>query len=537
MQLPIVERPSRLDRAQAVAHTLFRLAARQARGRAAPALTPPSLTEELVDALEALGGTFVKLGQTLACRTDLLPRSVTDALARLHDDVQPLPAEEVHAQLQQSLQRDLSEVFTWFDPEPLGSASLGQVHRARLHDGRIVAVKVQRPGVRDEVEADRRLMTSLAWPVDALEPFGSTVRLREHLDAFAATMALELDYRVEAENLRRMRWVVRHHHRVQVPRPIDELCRESVLVMAYVKGTPLGQLPPGEVPHGPELARQLVHSYLEQILEHGFFHADPHPGNLLIDDGLLNVVDLGWVQRLDPDERQGVARMVHAMVQADGRRAAEALRRLCTADDPVDVERLTADVREVVHRAEAVRNVEPILGETVLRLLGVAMDHGLRPPPRLGTFGRTLALLDDSLQRLDPDLVPATVARELTRPGGHDGASGPSPLASWLPAGALASDLARVPEDLARLVEKLSAGSLEVQVDAFDEDRVLSAVQKIANRIAAAVIVAALLLSGAMLDDTPAPEVFGLAIHSVALLGLGFVGALSLLVSILWIDR
>lgn len=486
-------------------------------------------------ALESLGVTFVKLGQTLATRNDLLPEPYPEELSRLNAEVAPLPFEVVRSQLSESLGAPLERHFLHIDREPLGSASIGQVHRAVLDDGTVVAVKVQRPGCREEVERDLDLLRRVVGAVEGLG--GDRMRMASILETFATALQLELDYRVEARNLLAVRRTMSRYPWLSVPAPYMELTSRTVLVMAYVDGTPIDTL--DEVPHGPAIARDLCRAYFDQILEGDLFHADPHAGNLLrTEDGRLHLIDLGMTERLAPSERAGVARLVLGLARGEDGVAAESLVDLCGIRADSDLARLREDVSHIVRRAMALRGIEPTLGHTVTELVRAAAQRGYEPPAQLATLGRTLAMLDGVFTHLDPSFDPAEIVDEragrLARNRLQEDLEG----MAGLQGGLLLSDLlTHGPERLDRVLRQLSEGRLKIAVDAFDERATLESLWRIANRIAGSVIVAALLIAGAMLDDAPGPHVAGLPVHSVFFLTLGGLGATTLLLSVLYFDR
>ena len=255
----------------------------------------------LAEDLESMGPTFVKLGQLLASRADLLPSTYVAELERLQDDVEPFDPAEARRIVEEDVGARVSTAFAEFEEEPISAASLAQVHRARLRDGRRVVVKVQRPGIRERIEEDLEALESLAGLVERHTDLGRRLAPTETIEEFRQTIRRELDFRTEARNLLRIGEIVDRYPRLLVPRPVLDYCGDRVLTMDYVAGTSVTRVSPAATLGGDRagLAEQLLRAYLDQILVEGTFHADPHPGNVLLThDGRLALIDLGMVQHL-----------------------------------------------------------------------------------------------------------------------------------------------------------------------------------------------------------------------------------------------
>src|SRR4051812_29402518 len=281
--------------------------------------------EKLARDLEALGPTFIKLGQLLSTRSDLLPAPYLDALARLQDKVEPFPFQEVEEIVSTEIGVRLSKAFLEFDPVPVAAASLGQVHRAQLRSGRMVAVKVQRPGIRQVILEDLDAFAQIAAVIDKHTEIGRRFAFQDMLEEFRKTLLRELDYRREAVNLVTLADHLREYRRLVIPRPVDDYTTSRVLTMDYVKGTKITELSPLALIDldNRRLAEDLCKAYLDQILVDGFFHADPHPGNLLVTaDGRLALLDLGMVARIDPAMQEQLLKLLLAVSAGEGGQAA-----------------------------------------------------------------------------------------------------------------------------------------------------------------------------------------------------------------------
>ena len=301
--------------------------------------------------LEALGPTFVKVGQILSMRSEILPQSFCDELAKLRADADPMPYQIVVDTLTQEYGRPIGEVFARIDPTPLGSASLAQVHRATLVTGEDVAVKVQRPGVREIMALDVSIMRSIARAATKMLPSAQVVDLGGVVEELWDTFESETDFLVEARNLSEFKRFCEAYRYMDCPKPYMDLCTEHVVVMDYVEGIAVShtdQL----IEAGydlKEIGTKLVDNYATQVLDDGFFHADPHPGNIIISGGQIVLIDLGMTGRLNSQARSVLREMIFAVAKQDSAALADGLLRFAgTESDPEDYPALLADLDMVV---------------------------------------------------------------------------------------------------------------------------------------------------------------------------------------------
>src|SRR5689334_7205000 len=301
--------------------------------------------EELAADLEAMGPTFVKLGQVLSSRPDLLPEVYLHALARLQDDVKPFAFEDVQRIVEEDLGARLLKAFSRFDPDPIAAASLGQVHAAALRDGREVVVKVQRPGVVQQIADDFEVLKEMGELLARHTEFGRKHRLTEMVEEFRISVTEELDYEREAQNLRAVGENLVDLQRIRIPQPIGDYCTRRVLTMEYVRGAKITKISPIarlEV-DGCELADELFRAYLKQVLVDGLFHADPHPGNVFLTDaGEIALLDLGMVGHTTPEMQEALLKILMAVSEGKSEAAAEVVIRISQTDpdfDPVPFKR------------------------------------------------------------------------------------------------------------------------------------------------------------------------------------------------------
>jgi ubiquinone biosynthesis protein len=503
-------------------------------------LTAHAQGAELAADLERMGPTFIKLGQLLSTRADLLPPPYLDEMSRLQDALEPFPVEVVRDTIEEELGVRLSRLFDDFDETPLAAASLGQVHAATLRGGREVVVKVQRPGIRRQVVEDLEVLETVAERVELHTERGRLLAVTDLLAQFRRSLLDELDYRKEAANLIRLGEIVADRPHLVVPAPYDDFTTGRVLTMDRIPGkkvTELSGLARLDV-DGPMLARELFRAYLDQILVHGFFHADPHPGNvLLMPDGRLGLIDVGMVARLTPELRDRLIRLLLALSERRSEEVARMTADMSEAAGDCDMRRFTTDVADLVERqaGSTVENIDA--GRLVLDLTRACAAAGLRPPPEMSMVGKALLNLDMVARILDPEVVPVELLQEQAVTLARGGMT-PS-LSGVLNAALEARDFAeQLPGRVNRAMDALASGQFELRIDAFDETAFLRGLHRMANRVAVGLVLAALIVGAALLSrvDTDV-TIWGYPAVAFILFLMAALGGAWLVVSILVSDR
>jgi predicted unusual protein kinase regulating ubiquinone biosynthesis (AarF/ABC1/UbiB family) len=503
---------------------------------------PVPEAEELAKDLEEMGPTFVKLGQVLATRVDLLPQAYLVALERLQDEVEPFPIAAVEEIVERELGVRISKAFSEFEPTPLAAASLGQVHRAALRDGRRVVVKVQRPGVQESLAEDLAALEEAAALLDAHTKVGQRYQFRSLLEELEKSLARELDYEEEARNLQELAQVVADFESIVVPLPILDLTSSRVLTMDYVRGrkiTRIGPLRRLEM-DGSALADELFRAYLHQVLVAGFFHADPHPGNVfLTDDGRLALLDLGMTGRISPRLQDSILRLLLAASEGRGEEAAGIAAALGERLPDYDEPRFLRCVTRLVAENRAAPLHQIAVGRLMIDLVQQSADAGLRMPPELALLGKTLLNLDAIGRALDPEFDPNRAIRR------HAAGILSRRLRDSLTPGSLLATLdgmkefvQHLPERANRILDRIADNDLEVRVDAIDEGLLMEGFQKVANRIAVGLVLAALIVGAALLMQVPTSfRILGYPGLAILCYLTAAAGGVALVVSILLGDR
>ena len=489
--------------------------------------------------LESMGPTFIKLGQLLSTRFDLLPASYTSALSRLQDDVAPFDVDAVHRTITEDFGAQARHLYAEFDAEPIAAASLGQVHRARLRNGREVAVKVQRPGIRDDVRGDMAVLARIAALADRGTELGRTYGFTRLLREFERSLHLELDYRREARNLVRFAELTSSYDLLVVPEPVLDLTSGRVLTMDYVEGrkvTEVGPLGLLDIDAGG-IVEQLFAAYLRSILHDGFLHADPHPGNLLVTpEGRLAILDLGMVVAVPPRIQEKVVRLLVAIGDDNGEQAAQVLAEMGQPLPHYDAAAFRDDVTHLVSEAVA-EGPDLQAGRVLVELSRTAGAHGLRPPPEMSMVGKALLNLDQSTMHLDPDFAPAEAIRENVRNILRGGLrTSPGDLVT---AALDAKEFtAQLPHRANRILDNLANGEFRVRVDAIDEERLHRVLQRLANRLTLGIVIAAAILGAALLMQVPTDHrILGYPSIAMVLFIAAILGGAALAVWIVVTDR
>ncbi|MDX6445693.1 MAG: ubiquinone biosynthesis protein [Blastocatellia bacterium] len=507
-----------------------------------PTTTAEPKAEELADDLEKLGPTFIKLGQLLSTRADLLPEPYLEALARLQDQIEPFSFDEVEQIVSTELGARLSKLFSEFDREPTAAASLAQVHRARMRDGRLVVVKVQRPGVRESIVEDLESLESVAEFIDAHTEMGKRYEFSNMLGELRQSLLRELDFKREAGNLRRLRSGLREFERIIIPEPVDDFTTSRVLTMDYIAGKKITSLSPLRLMEldGRALSEELFRAYLKQILVDGFFHADPHPGNVFItDDDRIALIDLGMVGHISGTFQENLLRLLLAISEGRGDEAAEISVKMGEPKPNFDEQDYRHRVASLVveHVDATMESIDA--GRVALEITRIAADCWFRLPQEFTLIAKALLNLDRVVYTLAPDFDPNQIIRNeatsiLLRRITKDIEPG-NVLTRVIE---VKEFVEKLPNRVNKILDAIGNNELKIDVDAIDERIVLDGLQKVANRITLGLVLAALIVGAALLMRVDTPfRILGYPGLPMIFFLLAAIAGIILVVSIVFYDK
>ncbi len=494
------------------------------------------MPERLRLALQDLGPVGVKLGQALASRPDILPPEFVVEMRRLQDDVRPFGFDEVRAVIEGELGKPMEEIFESIDPEPVAAASLAQVHRATLKSGETVAVKVQRPDAEAIVETDLQILLFLARVAERYSEWCAENRVYEVALELAHDLRNELNFLTEAHNADILREVLSRFRYAKVPEVYWNLTSRRVMVSEWCRGAR-----PDEIDKMKQMgirpeqaARHFAVLMLYQIFGAGFFHADPHAGNILIEPGERIVfLDCGNAVALSRRTREQLAELLFAALQLDPARVCDVSLDIGVIGEETDVQLLYMDVDRLMARYSSLRSSDVRLGEALDELLSVLFKHHIRIPPAAGSLAKALIVNEGACRQLDPGFDLGNVAKEHMSEILPDGLRGLAVRRIVRDAQEVRRLAVQVPKQLSRLLQRAHAGGVRMRVDVEDARKYLRRLDVVANRLAFALVVAAFIVSSAMILSSEQAREFLTPAGSVAYVAIAAAFGLWLLYSIL----
>lgn len=482
---------------------------------------------------EELGPTFIKLGQIISTRPGLIPSEFIEELSKLQDKVPPFPYAHVKEIIKNELGRDPLEIFHSFDETPLASASIGQVHRARLADNENVVVKIQRPAIRKQIEIDLEIMLHLATLMENNIEEMAMYRPVRVVEEFANTLAKEIDYTVEATNMERFGRLFQRDPTVYIPKVYRETTTTSVLTMEYIEGIKASETDKLKQANlNPRLITSRgVNLTLKQVFIYGFFHADPHPGNFFILPGnVIGLIDFGMVGVVDRPTREIFVDLLDSVVHRNAPIAAQALLKLTSYEEEPDIHYLERELSDFMgrHLYKPLKDIE--FGTLMQHLLELLFHHKLVLPPDIYLMIKALGTVEGVAKKLAPgfDMV-AQIAPFLAKV--KIARTYPQRIASDILgfAGDMNTFVQQFPKDLLDISRLLRRGKFNVQMEHRGLDKYIAAQHQINNRLSFSIIIAALLVGSALIviSDTP-PLLYGISL-------IGIIGFLAAAVMGIWL--
>ncbi|MGM0501699.1 MAG: ABC1 kinase family protein [Bacillota bacterium] len=463
--------------------------------------SPPEVgkARRLRKVLEDLGPTFIKLGQLLSTRPDLLPQDYIEELEKLQDQAQKMEFEDVIEQLEDELGEDYQKLFQEFSPEPLASASIGQVHKAILQDGTEVVVKVQRKGIEKKVNSDLDIMTDFAGMLEKRVFDDLFISPVEIMDKFSELIKKELDYRNEARNSVKFETNFADEEDVKVAGLYWELITKKILVMEYIEGISINELAEDREKH--QLAQMIFDSFMKQILLDGCFHGDPHPGNIIITkDNKLGLIDFGLVGQISKQDRETASTLFMALLEKEMDIAVEELLKLGTTTEEIDKRALKRDLYKLVDDYYGATLEQIELGPVVNRVFNLAFEYKIRLPFDFILLGKSLVTAEGLVAKIDPKFDTVAAAKpfmsELIKARLH-----PKRLAKDLlrEGRNLFKTISDLPDELAYIINLLKKKELSINLQHSGLEQFIAKLDVITNRLSMALIVAALIIGSSLI--------------------------------------
>jgi len=502
--------------------------------------------EAFAKALKGMGPTYVKFGQVLSTRPDIVPQEYIVALESLQDDVEPFSFAEVERIVEEELKVRISKAFDSFESTPLAAASLGQVHRATLRDGREVVVKVQRPNVREQVHHDLEVFSDIAATIEQHSEIGRKMNLVGAIEQARITLMNELNYEQEARNMEILRRNLAEFPQIYIPSVINDMTTSRVLTMEHVRGRKVSKLTPLQIiDHDyAELAATLTRAYLKQVCVDGIWHSDPHPGNVFVrdlEDNQAEVVllDFGMVSRISHEFQDEVIKLLLAISSNRGAEVADACVRVSEVQERFDAPRFVREISSLVATFHDVDVRQINIGQLIFNVIGIANKNELKAPAELAMLAKTLLHLDGVTRRLDPEYDPHTVIRDYAERLMVQKLAQKFAPRNFYPALLDLNQLALdFPHRAREIIDQTAAGQLSFNLKLLQAEQFLAGIHKIANRITVGVVIAALLVASSLMMRVPTRvQLFGYPALAMTGYLLAAITGLYLVISTLIRDR
>ncbi|EKF56520.1 ABC1 family protein [Galbibacter marinus] len=497
--------------------------------------------EELVLDLKNMGSTYVKLGQLLSTRPDLLPKSYLRALADLQDNVESIEFEGIKEIIEQELKADPYTIFKAIDEQPLASASIGQVHKAVLYSGEVVAIKVQRPGIEEQFIEDIKTLENI---IDFAVKHSEITRkyaFKDILQELQQVLFKELNYHIEANNLITLHQNLINYENITVPLPYLDFSSKRVLTMQFIDGKKITSVPVYAMrPDSKELAHELVSAYLQQILKDGFVHADPHPGNVHYTfNRQIALIDLGMVANISKSMQEYLIQLLLALTNREALDAAEILISISTLNKDTEIGQFKKDIIHLIVNYHNTSKEELGLGKLLIQLNRIAAEHHMKLPPEINILGKVLLNLEQIIAHLDPQYDYYNgIERNLIKilkDNIKDDFKAEKLISFFIEGKRL---LRFLPKRMNEVFKHFAKNDFKVTIDAIDEKRITDGFQKVANRITLGLILASMILGASILMQVPSKfTIFGYPGLAIIFFLLSAIGGIILSFIIIFKDE
>ncbi len=484
--------------------------------------------KELVEDLKKMGPTYVKLGQLLSTRPDLLPDAYLHALTDLQDKVSAISFSDVKRTIENELHTGLDKAFKSFDKDPLACASIGQVHKAVLFSGEEVAVKIQRPGIKQKFAEDIQTLEKVIALAIKHTEVARKYAFGDILDELRQVLLQELNYELEARNLIALHHNLAEYEELIVPLPFTNYSSLRVLTMQFIEGKKITDVPVAAMKSDPEdLARKLVNAYLQQILKDGFVHADPHPGNVhYTTNHKIALIDLGMVARFSKNMQEYLIQLLLALTNKNAQGTAEILLTISETQQESDILNFKKKIIYLVVNQQLNTSGEMETGRLLIQLNRIAAEHYVKLPVDINILGKVLLNLEQIITTLHPSFDVRKAIKEnlfkIIRNSIKEETKLENLISLFIEGKRLAKDMPRRLNEISR---HFANNNFKVKIEAVDEKRITDGFQKVANRIALGLIIAAMILGAAILMRVPSDFVIfgypGLAMIFFLLAALG----------------
>ena len=488
--------------------------------------------------IESMGTTFIKLGQIASTRGDLLPPELIKELEKLQSHVAPFPAEVVRSTIEESLGASIDEIFMIFDDEPVGSASIGQVHRAMLHSGEDVAVKVQRPNIEGTVRTDLEILRHLANLLEANLEWAKNYQVTDMIDEFSFALLNELDYTIEARNVERIGKTHANDPNVKIPNIFWDYTTKNVMVMDFIKGIPVNHFDTLDELNidRSKLAETLAKAIFKQIFEDGYFHGDPHPGNVsVLEDGTLVFLDFGMIGRLTSDLKTNFGSLLISLMKKDASGVVKAIVKMGVVPADVSMKQLNREAEIMRDKYYDVPLSKLNFSDAVNDLFSISNKYKIRLPQDFTILAKTLLTLEGVVSKLDPDFSIMDVAEQFGKSLLFDRYNPKNVIENQIDdAQQIASELRDVTANVHQFSKGLKNSNLPIEIDLKGRTQFSKHLDRVINRLSFSIVLLAfsIIMVGLIVGSALLGE--GSIIFRIPIIEIAAIFAAGMFIWLMW---